>query len=76
LVGQDLPIVFVWIRDSLRGRRGLDFGHDLKDSVAPALSFIDVEVEARGIFDMQSLVQLTLPLLLQHVESMDDVCIG
>jgi hypothetical protein len=56
LVGQDLPIVFVWIGDSLGGRRRLDFGHDLKDSVASALSFIDVEVEARGIFNMQGLV--------------------
>jgi hypothetical protein len=30
-------------------------------------------MEARSIFNMQSLVQLTLPLLLQHVESVDDI---
>jgi hypothetical protein len=33
-------------------------------------------MEARSIFNMQSFVQLTLPLLLQHVESVDDIRIG
>jgi hypothetical protein len=48
----------------------------LQNTVSPSLGFIDVEMEARSIFNMQSLVQLTLPLLLQHVESVDDIRIG
>ena len=56
LVGQDLHIVFVWIGDSLGGRRGLDFGHDLEDSVAPALGFIHMEMQTGGILNVQGLV--------------------
>ena len=53
-----LPVLFVW-RFELR--------HDLKDPVAAFLGLVELKVELGRIFDVQGLIDLRLPLLLERI---------
>lgn len=44
--------------------RGFELGHDLQDAVPTFLGLIEFEVEFRRVFDVESLVDLRLPLFL------------
>jgi hypothetical protein len=54
---------------------GVKFGHNLEDAVAPLLGLVEFKVQFWGVFDVEGLVDLGLPLLLERVEVVKDLLV-